>query len=103
MCPVTRASDPVRRVQRAYPQLYLACHVHHTTRRRDHGLSDRDSSVLAHLVELSPLTAGPLAAPPSAVPARQRAAAVRGLELLAAAARSVMLRARGARRASRVE
>jgi DNA-binding MarR family transcriptional regulator len=54
-------SDDVRRIQRAYPQLYLACHVEHTTRRRDHGLSDRDSSVLAHLDELSPATAGSLA------------------------------------------
>ncbi|HEY5946664.1 MAG TPA: MarR family transcriptional regulator [Kofleriaceae bacterium] len=53
--------DPVRRVQRAYPQLYLACHVEHTTRRRGHGLSDRDSSVLAHLDELSPVSAGTLA------------------------------------------
>jgi DNA-binding MarR family transcriptional regulator len=54
-------ADHVRRVQRAYPQLYLACHVEHTTRRRGHGLSDRDSSVLAHLDELSPVTAGTLA------------------------------------------
>ena len=55
-------ADAVRRIQRAYPQLYLACHVEHTTRRRDHGLSDRDSSVLAHLDELSPVNAGALAA-----------------------------------------
>jgi DNA-binding MarR family transcriptional regulator len=54
-------ADHVRRVQRAYPQLYLACHVEHTTRRRGHGLSDRDSSVLAHLDELSPVNAGALA------------------------------------------
>jgi DNA-binding MarR family transcriptional regulator len=51
----------VRRVQRAYPQIYLACHVDHTTRRRDHGLSDRDAAVLAHLDELAPVTAGALA------------------------------------------
>src|SRR5688572_8296330 len=54
-------ADHVRRIQRAYPQLYLACHVEHTTRRRGHGLSDRDSSVLAHLDELSPVSAGGLA------------------------------------------
>jgi DNA-binding MarR family transcriptional regulator len=54
-------ADPARRIQRAYPQLYLACHVRHTTRRRDHGLSDRDASVLAHLDELSPVSAGGLA------------------------------------------
>jgi DNA-binding MarR family transcriptional regulator len=139
-------SDPVRRVQRAYPQIYLACHVEHTTRRRDHGLSDRDASVLAHLDELAPVSAGALArhlgigastlteaidrleakrlaertrrgrrvelritragvalmqassvldaarveAMLAAVPARERAAAVRGIELLAAAARRVM-------------
>lgn len=139
-------TDPVRRIQRAYPQLYLACHVRHTTRRRSHGLSDRDASVLAHLDELSPVQAGRLAAHlgvgPSTVteaidrlvarglvertrrgrtvelritpegiatmqtssvldavrvaallaevPARQRAAAVRGLELLAAAARRLV-------------
>ena len=54
-------ADHVRRIQRAYPQLYLACHVEHTTRRRGHGLSDRDASVLAHLDELSPVSAGGLA------------------------------------------
>jgi DNA-binding MarR family transcriptional regulator len=53
--------EHVRRIQRAYPQLYLACHVRHTTRRREHGLSDRDASVLAHLDELSPVPAGGLA------------------------------------------
>lgn len=57
--PIT--ADLVRRVQRAYPQLYLACHVEHTTRRRDHGLSDRDAQVLAHLDELSPVLASRLA------------------------------------------
>ena len=137
--------DHVRRIQRAYPQLYLACHVDHTTRRRAHGLSDRDASVLAHLDELSPVTAGQLAkhlgvgpstvteaidrleakglvertrkgrtvqlrmtasgiaymqassvldtakvaALVAAVPARHREAAVRGLDLLAAAARRI--------------
>ena len=138
--------DDVRRVQRAYPQLYLACHVDHATRRRDHGLSDRDSTVLAHLDELSPVSAGGLAkhlgvgpstvteaidrleakgfvertrkgrkvdlritpagvevmqassvldatrvaAMIAAVPARHRQAAVRGLELLAVAARQLV-------------
>lgn len=51
----------VRRVQRAYPQIFLACHTGHTTRRRSHGLSDRESSLLAHLDELAPVTAGSLA------------------------------------------
>lgn len=138
-------ADHVRRIQRAYPQLYLACHVEHTTRRRGHGLSDRDSSVLAHLDELSPVSAGTLAthlgigpstmteaidhleelglalrtrvgrkamlritragieqmqatsvldadrlaALVASIPARQREAAVRGIELLATAAREL--------------
>lgn len=51
----------VRRIQRAYPQIYLACHVRHTTSAADHGLSERDARVLAHLDELSPVTAGELA------------------------------------------
>ena len=139
-------ADHARRIQRAYPQLYLACHVEHTTRRRGHGLSDRDASVLAHLDELSPVSAGSLAkhlgigpstmteaidhleslqlverrrvgrkvelritragveqmqstsvldierldALLARVPARQRNAAVRGIELLAEAARALM-------------
>ncbi|HUJ59457.1 MAG TPA: MarR family transcriptional regulator [Kofleriaceae bacterium] len=147
-------TDHVRRVQRAYPQLYLACHVEHTTRRRAHGLSDRDGSVLAHLDELAPVAAGALArhlgvgpssvtaaidrlealglvertrvgrramlritragvrhmqagsvldtarveAMLAAVPAARRDEAVRGIELLAAAARA-MMRKRANRRA----
>ena len=54
-------ADHVRRIQRAYPQLFHACHVEHTTRRREHGLSDRDSSLLAHLDALSGITVGDLA------------------------------------------
>lgn len=140
-------SNHVRRVQRAYPQLYLACHVDHVT-RKNHGVSERDSSLLAHLDELAPTTAGVLAkhmgVGPStiteavdrleahglvertrrgrtvelritpdgiafmqstsvldtarvaqliaAVPARDRAAAIRGIELLATAARRLMNR-----------
>ena len=65
MAPTRRTASlsggDIRRVQRAYPQIYLACHTDHTTRRRDHGLSDRDASVLAHLDELAPVTAGALA------------------------------------------
>jgi DNA-binding MarR family transcriptional regulator len=149
--------DHVRRIQRAYPQLYLACHLRHTTRRREHGLSDRDASVLAHLDELSPIPAGGLArhlgvgpstvteavdrlearslvtrergrdrrrvllriteagrelmsatsvldaarvdALVKALPARERDAAVRGIELLAKAARKLMAGDRGHRRA----
>lgn len=138
----------MRRVQRAYPQLYLACHVEHTTRRRTHGLSDRDVQVLSHLDELAPVQAGKLArhlgvgastiteaidrlvelglaertrrgrtvelritaegsaqmqagsvldaervaAMIAAIPPRQRAAAIRGIELLAAGARKLSKR-----------
>jgi DNA-binding MarR family transcriptional regulator len=142
------APDLARRVQRAYPQLYLACHVKHAP-GRPHDLNERDGAVLAHLDELSPVTAGALAkhlgvgpstvteaidhlvslglatrgraAPDrrvvelritklgvermrassvldaariddvlAAIPAARRAAAVRGLELLAEGARAVM-------------
>jgi DNA-binding MarR family transcriptional regulator len=149
----TTTPDWVRRIQRAYPQLYLACHVEHTTRRREHGLSDRDASVLAHLDELSPVGVGTLArhlgvGPPTvseaidrlvelglvdrrrlgrrvelrmtpagvahmqagsvldaerldallaAIPAREREAAVRGIERLAIAGRTLSKRARGPR------
>jgi DNA-binding MarR family transcriptional regulator len=53
--------EQIRRVQRAYPQIYLACHVRHTTAAAEHGLSERDARVLAHLDELSPVGAGALA------------------------------------------
>jgi hypothetical protein len=69
--------DLIRRVQRAYPQLYLACHVDHTTRRRGHGLSSRDDTERVRTLVAS-------------VPARQREHAVRGIEALAAAASFVL-------------
>lgn len=53
--------DIVRRVQRAYPQIYLACHVQHTTHARHHGMSERDARLLAHLDELAPVTVSQLA------------------------------------------
>jgi DNA-binding MarR family transcriptional regulator len=58
---VSARIDHVRRIQRAYPQLWHACHVEHATRRREHGLSDRDVFVLGHLDVWSPVTAGALA------------------------------------------
>lgn len=61
MTPVPPDDPLVRRVQRAYPQIFLACHVHHTTSARTHGLSQRDADVLAHLDQHSPVTAGDLA------------------------------------------
>jgi DNA-binding MarR family transcriptional regulator len=54
-------TDHVRRIQRAYPRIWAACHVEHASRRRDHGLSDRDASLLGHLDERVAMTAGALA------------------------------------------
>lgn len=52
----------VRSVQRAYPQVYLACHVDHVrTKSNRHHLSAHDSAVLAHLDEARATTAGALA------------------------------------------
>lgn len=56
-----RGMEMVRRVQRAYPQIYLACHVEHTTHARRHGMSERDARLLAHLDELAPVTVSELA------------------------------------------
>ena len=41
------SEDLVRRIQRAYPQIWYHCHTHH--RGRKDALSDRESSVLSHL------------------------------------------------------
>jgi DNA-binding MarR family transcriptional regulator len=47
------ASD-LRAVQRAYPQIYLACHVRHRRAASSpDGLSERDGALLAHLDELA--------------------------------------------------
>lgn len=52
----------VRAVQRAYPQIYLACHVDHVrTKSNRHHLSAHDSTLLAHLDEARATTAGTLA------------------------------------------
>ena len=52
----------VRLVQTYYPQIYLACHTRHTRAASSpHGLSARDSSLLAHLDEKRPTTASALA------------------------------------------
>lgn len=56
------ATSLVRAVQRAYPQIYLACHVDHVrTKSNRHHLSAHDSTVLAHLDESRATTAGDLA------------------------------------------
>jgi DNA-binding MarR family transcriptional regulator len=53
----------VQLVQTFYPQIYLACHTAHTTRRSSRaGLTPRDSSLLAHLDERRPITPSKLAA-----------------------------------------
>jgi DNA-binding MarR family transcriptional regulator len=43
------SDDPVCRIQRAYPQVWFACHVEHRTRSTGDGLTDREVGVLAHL------------------------------------------------------
>jgi hypothetical protein len=42
--------DHVLAIQQCYPQVFHACHVQHVrARTTHHRLSDRDSSVLAHI------------------------------------------------------
>ena len=54
--------DDVRSVQTWYPQIYLACHVDHKRARTSrNGLSPRDSTILAHLDERTPVTPAALA------------------------------------------
>ena len=42
-------NDLVRQVQRAYPQVWFACHAVHRTRGRGVDLTDRETGVLAHI------------------------------------------------------
>lgn len=49
-------------VLRAYPQIYLACHVEHRTRERSaSGLTSREASFLAHIEEPGGTSPGALA------------------------------------------
>jgi DNA-binding MarR family transcriptional regulator len=44
------AADPVLAVQRLYPQVFLACHARHVRRNTTpFGLTEQESSLLAHL------------------------------------------------------
>jgi DNA-binding MarR family transcriptional regulator len=55
-------SRDVGLIQRWYPQIYLACHTRHPRRGSTaHGLSPRDSSLLAHLDDRDPMTPTELA------------------------------------------
>jgi DNA-binding MarR family transcriptional regulator len=55
-------SRDVARIQRWYPQIYLACHTRHERRASSaHRLSPRDSSLLAHLDDREPITPTELA------------------------------------------
>ena len=48
--------EAVLRIQLAYPKIYLACHKKHQNARTSaHGLSPRDSSLLAHLDPVRPV------------------------------------------------
>ena len=52
----------VRLVQTCYPKIYLACHTRHVRAASSpHGLSARDSALLAHLSETHPTTPAALA------------------------------------------
>jgi DNA-binding MarR family transcriptional regulator len=52
----------VRNIQRDYPQIYLTCHVDHVRSvSTPYRLSAKDSSLLAHLDEKQPISAGVLA------------------------------------------
>jgi DNA-binding MarR family transcriptional regulator len=55
-------AEAVIRVQSAYPRIYLACHSHHqTARTTDSNLSQRDSAILSHLNEHTPVQQSDLA------------------------------------------
>ena len=51
----------IRRVQRAYPQIWFACHVQHRTRRSASGLTDREAGILEHIEATSGCRASDLA------------------------------------------
>jgi DNA-binding MarR family transcriptional regulator len=54
--------EAVRSIQTWYPQIYLACHIDHKRHRTtDSRISPRDSSLLAHLSEQTPVTPAALA------------------------------------------
>ncbi len=53
------SDDLIRRIQRAYPQIWYHCHTKHTGRRDE--LSDRESIVLSHLGGQESRAPGPLA------------------------------------------
>lgn len=57
-----RLERAIRVVQVTYPQVYLACHTRHQRKRStEHRLSARDSSILAHLDEVTPIAPAQLA------------------------------------------
>jgi DNA-binding MarR family transcriptional regulator len=51
----------IRAIQRAYPQVWFACHEEHRGRRSGDGLTDREAGVLAHLAALAPARPSELA------------------------------------------
>lgn len=54
--------DDVLSIQQAYPMVFHACHTRHPrSRTNEHRISDRDSSVLAHIGSGHSLTARDLA------------------------------------------
>ena len=51
----------IRRIQRAYPQIWFACHFEHRTRSNNPGLTDREAGILEHLDAFPGLLASELA------------------------------------------
>jgi DNA-binding MarR family transcriptional regulator len=52
----------LRQIQRAYPQIYFACHVRHVRSQTTPGaVSDRDAAILGHLDEGAPMSGSSLA------------------------------------------
>lgn len=56
------ASNQVSSIQRAYPQVWFACHLDHRTRSSSgDGLTDREAGILAHLDATEGALAGDVA------------------------------------------
>jgi DNA-binding MarR family transcriptional regulator len=72
----------IEQIQRAYPQVYLACHVDHVKAKSNaFRLSARDAAILSHLDDETPETAGRVAAHLGVRPSTFSAAINRLIEL----------------------
>ena len=59
-----KSEEMIATIQRAYPQLWFACHIEHRTRNQHRGieLTDRDVGILAHVETTVAMTASMLSA-----------------------------------------